>query len=196
MGGDSSEVLKKFKKWVEAPGELEPASGAAPAEQLQFKNKHRGVRRNWELPENFPDERVIEEYSKPKVDAVNGPLEWGTPDINMLRKFCTEKFGWDSAKAEEQLKPVLQATGRRDSQRRLDDFLAFNDRFVKIKSKRIQRAIAANVGAVNPDLLPERPGEVQGPAGPEALQSTDREPRPGARNKKRKVTSESVALVE
>ncbi len=37
----------------------------------------------------------------------------------------------------------------------MDDFLAFNDRFVKIKSKRIQRAIAANVGAVNPDFLPE-----------------------------------------
>ena len=63
--------------------------------------------------------------------------------------------GWDAAKAEEQLKPVLQATGRRDSQRRLDDFLAFNDRFVKIKSKRIQRAIAANVGEVNPEFLPE-----------------------------------------
>ena len=194
--GDSSEGLKKFKKWVEAPGGLESDSGAAPAEQLQFKNKHRGVRRNWELPENFPDERVVKEYSKPKVDAVNGPLEWGTPDINMLHKFCQEKFGWDIAKAEEHLRPVLQATGRRDSQRRMDDFLAFNDRFVKIKSKRIQRAIAANVGTINPDLLPERPGEVQGPAGPEALQSTDREPRPGARNKKRKVTSESVALVE
>lgn len=193
--GDSSEGLKKFKRWVEAPGGVESDSGAAPAE-IQFKNKHRGVRRNWELPENFPDERVVKEYSKPKVDAVNGPLEWGTPDSNMLHKFCQEKFGWDMAKAEEHLRPVLQATGRRDSQRRMDDFLAFNDRFVKIKSKRIQRAIAANVGSINPDLLPHRPGEVQAPAGQETLQSRDRDPRPGARNKKRKVSSESVALVE
>ena len=153
--GSSAEGLNRFKKWVEAPGGVETDSGSARAAELQFKNKHRGARRNWELPENFPDQRVIKEYAQPKVDAINGPLEWGTPDVNMLRKFCTEKFGWDSAKAEEQLKPVLQATGRRDSQRRLDDFLAFNDRFVKIKSKRIQRAIAANVGAVNPDFLPE-----------------------------------------
>ena len=154
-GGSSAEGLNRFKKWVEAPGGVEAEGGNPRAAELQFKEKHQGARRNWELPENFPDQRVIKEYAQPKVDAMNGALEWGTPDVNMLRKFCTEKFGWDAAKAEEQLKPVLQATGRRDSQRRLDDFLAFNDRFVKIKSKRIQRAIAANVGEVNPEFLPE-----------------------------------------
>ena len=190
--GSSTEGLNRFKKWVEAPGGVETESGSPRAAELQFKNKHRGGRRNWELPENFPDQRVIKEYAQPKVDAINGPLEWGTPDMNMLRKFCIEKFGWDTAKAEEHLKPVLQATGRRDSQRRLDDFLAFNDRFVKIKSKRIQRAIAANVGAVNPDFLPSKP-ELDGARGAQKPLGGESQKSAGGTKRKRKAGPGSTA---
>ena len=110
----------------------------------------------------------------------------------MLRKFCTEKFGWDTAKAEEHLKPVLQATGRRDSQRRLDDFLAFNDRFVKIKSKRIQRAIAANVGAVNPDFLPSKP-ELDGARGTQKPLGGESQKSAGGTKRKRKAGPGSTA---
>ena len=34
-----------------------------------FCAAHQGARKNWDLPDNFPDTAVIEAYSNPKVDS-------------------------------------------------------------------------------------------------------------------------------
>ena len=47
----------------------------------------------------------------------------------------------------------MQAYDQRETQRTLDGFLAFNQRFAKIKSKRMQKAVSAIRGSKNLEIL-------------------------------------------
>lgn len=38
-----------------------------PVKELEYKLYHRNFKKHWELPDNFPDKRVIEAYEKPLV---------------------------------------------------------------------------------------------------------------------------------
>lgn len=59
---------------------------------------------------------------------------------------CRDKFGWASNKVDELLSPVLKAYEQRSSQLTMDQFLSFNQRFAKIRSKRLQKAVTAITG--------------------------------------------------
>jgi hypothetical protein len=66
-------------------------------------------------------------------------FSFGCPDVELLRRFCAERFGWSAGQAEELLGPVAAAYEQRQSQATLDSFLTMRQRFAKIKSKRLQR---------------------------------------------------------
>jgi DNA excision repair protein ERCC-5 len=84
--------------------------------------------------------------------------------VNMA---CTrrERFGWEQAKVDDLLLPVIRSYLDRSTQTRIDQFLTHSQRFAKIRSKRMQQAVARITGVeVNPDLyyaetrhLPELP---------------------------------------
>jgi DNA excision repair protein ERCC-5 len=105
----------------------------------EFKHKHRGVRRNWEPPPGFPSDAVAQAYAEPRVDTSKDKFSFGCPDVELLRRFCAERFGWSAGQAEELLGPVAAAYEQRQSQATLDSFLTMRQRFAKIKSKRLQR---------------------------------------------------------
>lgn len=91
---------------------------------------------------------------------------------------------------DELLLPVLRSYAERSTQMRMDQFLTHKQRFAKIRSKRLQQAVAKITGVgVNPELfyaevrhLPELPQHVDGTAAA-GLDSMDslKEPVPSSR---------------
>ncbi|KAL9458460.1 hypothetical protein AB3S75_007342 [Citrus x aurantiifolia] len=116
-----------------------------------FMDKHRNVSKNWHIPSSFPSEAVISAYFCPQVDKSTESFSWGKPDLFVLRKFCWEKFGWGGDKSNELLVPVLKEYEKRETQLRLEAFYTFNERFAKIRSKRIKKAVKGITG--NQSLL-------------------------------------------
>jgi len=53
---------------------------------------------------------------------------------------------------DELLGPVLKAHENRSTQRTLDSFLSFNQRFAKIQSKRLARAVRGIAGEALPEV--------------------------------------------
>lgn len=68
---------------------------------------------------------------------------------------CRNYFGWDRAKADDLLRPVLTSYAERSTQLRIDQFLTSKQRFAKIRSKRLQQAVTAIVASAGADVNPE-----------------------------------------
>uniref|UniRef100_A0ACD5TVH4 Uncharacterized protein n=1 Tax=Avena sativa TaxID=4498 RepID=A0ACD5TVH4_AVESA len=111
-----------------------------------FMSKHRNVSKNWHIPSTFPSETVISAYISPQVDDSTERFSWGRPDLSLLRKLCWERFGWNKEKADELLLPVLKEYNKHETQLRMEAFYSFNERFAKIRSKRVQKAIKGITG--------------------------------------------------
>ncbi|GLI68761.1 hypothetical protein VaNZ11_013252, partial [Volvox africanus] len=149
--------LERFRGWLESPdvgllaaarqlageeaGEGDAQPDDTPA-QREFKRHHRSVRKNWQLPASFPSSSVLEAYLQPRLDPNKTRFSFGRPDIQLLRQFCSDKFGWTSDKVDELLVPVLKEYDNRQAQLRMEQFLSFSTRFAKIRSKRLQNAVA------------------------------------------------------
>ncbi|ONK63702.1 uncharacterized protein A4U43_C07F18000 [Asparagus officinalis] len=138
-----------------------------------FMTKHRNVSKNWHLPSTFPSESVITAYISPQIDDSTEPFMWGKPDLSLLRKLCWEKFGWHNKKADELLVPVLKEYNKHETQLRLEAFYTFNERFAKIRSQRIKKAVKGITGKSSVDLMddlvqPSSSGKKRG--GPAALE--------------------------
>ncbi|KAH9314682.1 hypothetical protein KI387_023309, partial [Taxus chinensis] len=118
-----------------------------------FMAKHQAVSKNWHVPDSFPNESVVSAYTSPQVDKSTEPFSWGRPDLMSLRKLCWERFGWNKEKADELLLPVLKEYDRRETQLRLEAFYSFNERFAKIRSRRIQKAVTGITGRRSADLM-------------------------------------------
>ncbi|XP_057482418.1 DNA repair protein UVH3 isoform X2 [Actinidia eriantha] len=121
--------------------------------KLIFVDKHRNVSKNWHIPSAFPNEAVISAYASPQVDNSTEPFSWGKPDLFVLRKLCWEKFGWSTQKADELLLPVLKEYNKHETQLRLEAFYSFNERFAKIRSKRIKKAVKGITGKKSFELM-------------------------------------------
>ncbi|CAJ2669787.1 DNA repair protein UVH3 isoform X4 [Trifolium pratense] len=162
----------KFRQWVESPdatilGKLDAKNVSKKGSKLEekespdsidkgkqiFMDKHRKVSKNWHIPSSFPSETVISAYLSPQVDKSTEPFTWGKPDQLVLRKMCWEKFGWSSQKADELLLPVLKQYNKRETQLRLEAFYSFNERFAKIRSKRVKKAVKGITGKQPSDLI-------------------------------------------
>uniref|UniRef100_A0A5B6YV96 Putative DNA repair protein UVH3 isoform X1 n=1 Tax=Davidia involucrata TaxID=16924 RepID=A0A5B6YV96_DAVIN len=125
-----------------------------------FMDKHRNVSKNWHISSSFPSEAVISAYASPQVDDSTEPFSWGKPDLFVLHKLCWEKFGWGSQKADELLLPVLKEYNKHETQLRLEAFYTFNERFAKIRSKRIKKAVKGITGNKSLELMDESVQEV------------------------------------
>ncbi|CAN6448080.1 unnamed protein product [Victoria cruziana] len=118
-----------------------------------FMEKHRNVSKNWHIPSSFPSEPVILAYMSPQIDKSSESFSWGKPDLSELRKLCWGKFGWANQKADELLLPVLKEYNRHETQLRLEAFYTFNERFAKIRSQRIQKAVKGLTGKRSSHLM-------------------------------------------
>eukprot|EP00891_Asterochloris_glomerata_P008711 jgi/Astpho2/8711/e_gw1.00128.97.1_t len=160
-------LLEEFRKWAGKPdAEVLQALGAdesrldlAPTTPDQraaidkYKLQRRKQRRHWQVPEDFPNSAVVKSYEDPKVDASKAAFTFGRPDLDLLRRFCADRFGWDQDKVDQLIQPVLAVYDARVHQQTLDPFLTFSQRFAKIKSKRLQQAVAGSTRRPDPELV-------------------------------------------
>lgn len=145
VAGEEEEVIIPDQSTDRHQEEELSEEGNSVLKQI-FMEKHRAVSKNWHVPESFPNEAVISAYTAPQVDKSTEPFSWGRPDLMSLRKLCWEKFGWAKEKADELLLPVLKEYDRHETQLRLEAFYSFNERFAKIRSRRIQKAVTGITG--------------------------------------------------
>jgi DNA excision repair protein ERCC-5 len=172
--------LQKFREWVESPdptilGKTDAKTGSKvkkrgsasvdnkgiisgastdDTEEIKqiFMDQHRKVSKNWHIPLTFPSEAVISAYLNPQVDLSTEKFSWGKPDLSVLRKLCWEKFNWNGKKTDELLLPVLKEYEKRETQLRIEAFYSFNERFAKIRSKRINKAVKGIGGGLSSDV--------------------------------------------
>ncbi|XP_047089754.1 DNA repair protein UVH3-like [Lolium rigidum] len=130
---------------VEGPDDNQSSNEKQHVKEV-FMSKHRNVSKNWHIPSTFPSETVISAYISPQVDDSTERFSWGRPDLSLLRKLCWERFGWNKEKADELLLPVLKEYNKHETQLRMEAFYSFNERFAKIRSKRVQKAIKGITG--------------------------------------------------
>ncbi|KAK2994095.1 hypothetical protein RJ640_024359, partial [Escallonia rubra] len=114
-----------------------------------FMNKHRNVSKNWHIPSSFPSEAVISAYDSPQVDKSTEPFAWGKPDLFVLRRRCSDLVLEEEG---DRWKNLLLPCGW-VTQLRLEAFYTFNERFAKIRSKRIKKAVKGIAGNKSSELM-------------------------------------------
>ncbi|KAG8183978.1 hypothetical protein JTE90_007411 [Oedothorax gibbosus] len=131
--GDNIDALCKFKDWwTKCNKHAHPPENKVRAKLLKLV-----------LGESFPDEKVFEAYLKPEIDESTEKFTWGRPDLDALRDYTKEKFGWNKTKVDEQLLPVIKKLGERDSQTHLDSFftVSLKKQTELFPSKRMMSAV-------------------------------------------------------
>ncbi|XP_073261818.1 DNA repair protein UVH3 isoform X3 [Populus alba] len=162
-----------------------------------FMDKHRNVSKNWHIPSSFPSEAVISAYSCPQVDKSTEPFTWGKPDLHALHRLCWEKFGWNFQKSDELLLPVLKEYNKHETQLRLEAFYSFNERFAKIRSKRIKKAVKGITGNQYSDMMDDPVEEVsKSRTGNLSGKSGDNEPQTHSKRTARNAPGNKSSFLE
>lgn len=66
-----------------------------------------------DIPVDFPNQFVKEAYYNPTVDKSTKQFEWGEPQLDTLRIFLSQAFGWSDEKTDQILLPVLREMNNR-----------------------------------------------------------------------------------
>nr|XP_006131090.1 DNA repair protein complementing XP-G cells isoform X1 [Pelodiscus sinensis] len=134
--GHGMEPLLKFTEWWT---EAQKNKKIRPnPHDTKVKKKLRQL----QLSSGFPNPAVVEAYLKPVVDESKGTFIWGRPDVEQIREFCQNCFGWTRTKTDEILLPVLKQLNSQQTQLRIDSFFRLAEHEKQaIKSQRLRRAV-------------------------------------------------------
>lgn len=80
---------------VAVANEEEPEVGAASTALDKYKVSHRTAGKSWDVPPNFPEQRVLDAYANPSVDSNKNSFTFHKPDVAILRGYCLRQFNWD-----------------------------------------------------------------------------------------------------
>lgn len=131
--GNCMESLKNFRKWWE---------GFQQQKELP-KNSTLVKLQKLELDDGFPSKVVYDAYINPCVDCSTETFSWSHPDLDCLREFAQEKFGWNLKKIDEILLPVMKKINENQVQTKIDGY--FTTHLTKeenlFPSKRLQKAV-------------------------------------------------------
>ncbi|NXX45093.1 ERCC5 protein, partial [Tricholaema leucomelas] len=146
--GHGLEPLLKFAEWW---NEAQKNKKLRPnPRETKVKKKLREL----QLSSGFPNPAVAEAYLKPVVDETRGSFTWGKPDVEQIEEypfticsltlwtFCQDHFGWNKAKVDEILLPVIKQLNVHQTQLRIDSFFRLEQHEKQaIKSQRLRRAV-------------------------------------------------------
>ncbi|XP_062303562.1 DNA excision repair protein ERCC-5 homolog [Osmerus eperlanus] len=134
--GPGIEPLLQFSDWW-AQAQQERRLVSDPRD-TKVKRKLRGLK----LQPGFPNPAVAHAYLQPPVDQSDGSFSWGLPHLDLIKEFCLSRFGWNSRKTEEVLRPVLKQLKTQQTQSRIDSFFRLEQQERQaIRSQRLRRAI-------------------------------------------------------
>ncbi|XP_058452689.1 DNA excision repair protein ERCC-5 [Malaya genurostris] len=148
--GETSEMmsllsgLRKFRDW------WNHGRNNTVGTRIALKSKLKNI----EFSEGFPSMAVVEAYLYPTVDDSKEAFSWGYPDVDSLRDFAKQKFGWPVSKTNDILQPVLKRLDERKSQASIKNYFkvqsAVSYNQVKV-SKRVQHAVDTMAGKIAED---------------------------------------------
>lgn len=143
-----------------------------PFPKLTFQQKK--LKQKIVLDDDFPSERVADAYLHPRVDESTEKFQWSRPDLDSLRQFARNKFGWTKELIDELLLPVMKRFDQKREVSFLVDLTSFlttlqiqttmtgflqNDNKVpaKIDSERLRAAIANMTGRTTNFIQQNKP---------------------------------------
>lgn len=180
--GETSEMmsllsgLRKFRDW------WNHGRNNSVGTRITLKSKLKNI----EFTEGFPSSGVVEAYLFPTVDSNKDPFSWGYPDVESLRDFTKQKFGWPQSKFNDIMMPVIKRLDERKSQASIKNYFkvqsAVANNQLKV-SKRVQYAVDAMAGKVTEEpvrspkkkVTRKRKQKSGEPTDPSATQSTSSE---------------------
>ncbi|XP_074522009.1 DNA excision repair protein ERCC-5 homolog [Halichoeres trimaculatus] len=171
--GPGLEPLIQFSKWWSEAQEKKRL--VSDPRDTKVKNKLRGLK----LQPGFPSPVVAQAYMEPTVDQSDSTFSWGRPQLDMIKEFCLNRFGWSSLKTEETLQPVIKQLNTQQTQLRIDSFFRMEQQEKQvIRSQRLRRVVTC---------MKRKERE----AGEEDEADTEEETLSPSKSKKEKTTSES-----
>ncbi|XP_051557989.1 DNA excision repair protein ERCC-5 homolog [Myxocyprinus asiaticus] len=134
--GAGLEPLMQFSEWWTKAQENKKL--AVNPKDTKVKKKLRNV----QLHPGFPNPVVAQAYLQPTVDQSDASFSWGHPHLELIKEFCQSRFGWNSRKTEETLRPVLKQLNTQQTQLRIDSFFHLEQQERQlIRSQRLRRAV-------------------------------------------------------
>ncbi|CDO91935.1 unnamed protein product [Kluyveromyces dobzhanskii CBS 2104] len=115
--------LKEFAKWYNE-GQFDKKK-LENETTFQKQLRKRLVSNEIILDDHFPSEPVHDAYIHPTVDSDKTKFVWGSPDLDKLRVFLQQTIGWDKAKSDEVLVPLIRDLNKRKAtgmQKRINEF--------------------------------------------------------------------------
>ncbi|KAI0635968.1 hypothetical protein C8Q77DRAFT_1155707 [Trametes polyzona] len=102
--------LHKFKAWWQKvqSGRDKPEESAS-----RFRRRFKKKFKDLYLPAEWPNPAVRDAYYHPTVDESTEPFKWGMPDLDALRDFFNAELGWDQAKVDDLLLPIIRKMNKR-----------------------------------------------------------------------------------
>ena len=136
FNGKQLDPLINFRSWLEDNKNGKP-------------RKHNGTRNKflkYDLPKSFPSRQVYDAYMNPEADRSEERFQFGKPDLDLLRRYTREKFGWSKAKQDQELLPLFKRINDTSTQKKIQDFFRIvakqkDKEPSKIESKRLQKAL-------------------------------------------------------
>ncbi|KAL4482547.1 hypothetical protein ABPG72_005790 [Tetrahymena utriculariae] len=143
---ENTDALKRFKVWAsKADVLLEDPSihyKNISLREKNYKELHKNYKKHWEIPEDFPSQRVINAYLNPNVDKSDETFQWGKPSLGLLRAYCQNVFGWNDEITNYSLKPLEEYMNKKpDPQKKITDYYKQASKFAIINSTRLKNAI-------------------------------------------------------
>ncbi|CAD8076475.1 unnamed protein product [Paramecium primaurelia] len=142
---DNIDALKRFTSWAsKADVLLENASSHyenIPEKERIYKEFHKNYKKYWELPSDFPNIEVINEYKKPRVDESLEQFTWGKPAVEKIIEFCQQQLRYSQERIEETIKIPFQKIIQKEDQTKITDFFRVTSKIAIINSRRINQVV-------------------------------------------------------
>ncbi|KAI0077931.1 PIN domain-like protein [Panus rudis PR-1116 ss-1] len=119
--------LHKFAEWWR---KVQSGRDKPDDNRSKFRKRFKKRFKDLYLPDDWPNPAVRDAYYHPTVDKSEEPFKWGLPDLDALRDYLNTELGWDHAKVDETLLPIIQKVNKRSQQgavTRQDNLNAFFD---------------------------------------------------------------------
>lgn len=128
--------LRKFKSWWQDGLKTTGTIG-------QLQKSLRKKLKNIQFTDDFPSHLVVDAYMNPEVERRQERFVWASPDIESIREFTKQTFGWTRLRTDETLQPVLRRLEIKKSQISIKNYFSTIGSCSKevTVSKRVRQAI-------------------------------------------------------
>ena len=143
----SMDALERFKLWAEKPdywldNDIYQQCKDEHPKEYQYMQKHKNYKKEWELPDSFPNGKVIDAFFNPEVKTnLRGYTETDRLDASKIMQFAKDTFRLDIG-ALEMLEQSLEKEAGKRANPQIKEFFRPIQNKIDINSRRLKSSIA------------------------------------------------------